>query len=357
MPIDTASRHLQVELGHICPKYIVKEEAYIIPYTSPKPALTVPLIDLGPAFSNDVEGKKKVVQKIHKACVDSGFFYVKNHGVPQEAMDQQLRLASQFFDLPLDEKLALRCTKDNQTRGYEPLGAQKLDVASLPDLKEGFIVSSIDVDRNHRYSKMDIPGMGRNQWPDSIPGFRTQYENYCENVGVLGRKLAGLLALSLNLPEDYFADGFEEPLMYCRILKYPPMPNDAKPNQLGAGAHTDWGFLTLLLQDDLGGLEVQTADGNWIAAPPVPGTYLINLGEMLPVITSDLYKATMHRVMNNYSNKVRFSCPTFFDPEYFYKVECAPTCIPKNGKPKYPPLTAGGHMWAQFEKSFGTTGQ
>lgn len=313
------------------------------------------MIDLGPAVSGDPNGKQAVVNQIHTACIDPGFFYIENHGISKKLMNNQLKLAKQFFELPLHEKMALRCTGENSTRGYEPMEAQKLDIDSVPDLKEGFIMSSLDADKSHRSSEMDVPGTGQNQWPESIPNFRTQYENYCEKVGDLGRRLAGLLALSLELPENYFAEGLKEPLMYCRILKYPPMPKDARPKQLGAGAHTDWGFLTLLMQDDLGGLEVQASDGEWIKAPPIPGTYLINLGEMLPVITNDLYKATMHRVLNNHSKKVRYSCPTFCDPNFFYKVECAPTCIPESGKPKYQPMSAGEHMWAQFEKSIDLT--
>ncbi|MBV6656373.1 MAG: isopenicillin N synthase family oxygenase [Devosiaceae bacterium] len=328
----------------------------MITYEPPSPAKEVPLIDLGPAFSGDPEGKKAVVWEIHKACVDPGFFYIKNHGVSQETMDNQLKLAAQFFDLPLEEKLELDSIKEASTRGYEKMAAQTLDEGSPPDLKEGFM-SSVDADENHRYTKLNVPGTGRNQWPASFPEFKPQYEAYAEEVLAMGRKLAGLVALSLELPEDYFSAGLEEPLHYCRILKYPPMPADAAPNQLGAGAHTDWGLLTLLLQDDIGGLEVRSSDGEWIAAPPIPGTYIINLGEMFPVITNDLYKATMHRVLNNHSDKTRYSCPTFCDPEYSYKVECAPTCMPENGEPKYPPMTAGEHLRAQFEKTFGVAAQ
>ncbi|MCR9126691.1 MAG: hypothetical protein NXH82_11240 [Rhodobacteraceae bacterium] len=324
----------------------------MIVYEPPQPATEVPLIDLTDSFSDDIEKRKAVAWEVHKACVDPGFFYIINHGIPQEVMDNQLKLAAQFFDLPLEEKLALDSVKEASTRGYEPMAAQTLDEGSPPDLKEGFM-SSVDADENHRYTKMNVPGTGRNQWPESFPEFAPQYEAYAQRVLQLGRHLARVVALSLNLPEDYFDKGLEEPLHYCRILKYPPMPKDAAPNQLGAGAHSDWGLLTLLLQDDIGGLEVRSADGQWISAPPVEGAYIVNLGEMFPVITNDLYKATMHRVLNNHSDKTRYSCPVFCDPEYFYKVECAPTCLPENGEPKYPPMTAGEHLRAQFEKTFG----
>ncbi|WP_187970130.1 isopenicillin N synthase family dioxygenase [Aquibium microcysteis] len=324
----------------------------MIIYEPPQPATSVPLIDLADSFSDDIEKRKKVAWEIHKACVDPGFFYIVNHGIPQQVMDDQLALAAKFFELPLDEKMAMDSRFQSSTRGYEPMAAQTLDEGSPPDLKEGFM-SSVNADENHRYTKLNVPGTGLNQWPPSFPEFKVQYEAYVEKALDLGRHVARLIALSLELPEDYFDAGLEEPLHYCRILKYPPMPKDAKPNQLGAGAHTDWGLITLLLQDDVGGLEVRSASGDWIAAPPVRGAYIVNLGEMFPVITNDAYKATMHRVLNNTSDKVRYSCPTFVDPEYFYKVKCAETCLGPDGTAKYPEMTAGEHLRAQFQKTFG----
>jgi isopenicillin N synthase-like dioxygenase len=326
----------------------------MIVYEPPKPATEIPMIDLADSFSDDIEKRRKVAWEVHKACVDPGFFYIKNHGIPQEVMDNQLALAAKFFDLPHDVKMSLDSRNEDSTRGYEPMAAQTLDEGSPPDLKEGFM-ASVDADENHRYTKQNVPGTGRNQWPtEAFPEFQAQYEAYSDRVLELGRHLARIVALSLELPEDYFDAGLEEPLHYCRILKYPPMPADAAANQLGAGAHTDWGLLTLLLQDEIGGLEVRNAAGDWIAAPPIPGTYIINLGEMLPVITNGRYKATMHRVLNNHSDRTRYSCPTFCDPEYFYKVECAPTILALDGEAKYPPMTAGEHLRAQFEKTFGT---
>jgi isopenicillin N synthase-like dioxygenase len=122
---------------------------------------------------------------------------------------------------------------------------------------------------------------------------------------------------------------------------------------LGAGAHTDWGLLTILLQDENGGLEVKNADDDWISATPIPGTFIINLGKMVPVLTNGLYKATKHRVLNNTSGKIRYSAPTFCDPEYFHKVKCAETCLPESREPDYPEMTAGWHLRSMFEKTFG----
>ena len=326
----------------------------MIPYEPPHAAKEIPVIDLTDSYSDDIEKRKKVAWEIHKTCRDTGFFYVKNHSVPKEMMDGHLALAADFFNLPANEKQALDSANEDSTRGYEAMAAQVLDEGSPPDLKEGFM-SSVDADENHRYTKLNVPGTGRNQWPANFPEFKEKYEAYVDRALDLGRHLARMLALSLELPEDYFDEGLVEPLHYGRILKYPPHPKDAAPNQLGAGAHTDWGLITILLQDQNGGLEVQNADGDWISAPPIEGAYIINLGEMVPVITNGLYKATPHRVLNNISGNTRYSAPVFCDPEYFYKVKCAPTCMPESGEPKYPEMTAGEHLRSMFQKTFGAS--
>lgn len=324
----------------------------MIVYTPPKPAETIPVIDLGPSFTDDAALKKAVAWEIHKTARDTGFFYITNHGVPQSMMDGQLDLARQFFSLPVEEKLKVDASKSSCTRGYESPGLQTLDDGSPPDLKEGFLIG-VDLADDHPYVLDGVPNCGSNQWPENPEGFRPRYEAYVDEMFRVGRHLMGLIALSLDLPEDYFADGLKEPLFNGRLLKYGPQPADAAFNQIGAGAHTDWGMITILLQDDVGGLEVENATGEWISAPPIPGTFIINLGEMVRVLTNGMYHANMHRVLNNQSGRDRFSVPTFFDPNYFYKVSCAPTCMPENGKPDFEETTVGGHIAEMYRKTYG----
>jgi len=138
-----------------------------------------------------------------------------------------------------------------------------------------------------------------------------------------------------------------------RLLHYPPHPADAAFNQLGAGAHTDWGSITMLLQDDCGGLEVQHVSGEWIRATPIPGTLIVNLGDMVRRWTNDIYYSTMHRALNNVSGVDRYSVASFFNPNYLYRVECVPTCRPEVGEPLYPPCTVGEHIKEMFEKTYG----
>jgi isopenicillin N synthase-like dioxygenase len=324
----------------------------MIVYTPPKPADSIPVIDLAPSFSDDPAGRKAVAWEIHKTARDTGFFYIKNHGVPQAMVDGQLELARTFFALPMDEKLAVDASLSTCTRGYETMGLQTLDDGSPPDLKEGFLIGC-DLDENHPYVRDGVPNCGANLWPSKPEGFRPTYEAYVDEMFRVGRHLMGLIALSLDLPEDYFAEGLAEPLFNSRLLRYAPQPEDAAFNQIGAGAHTDWGMITILLQDDVGGLEVENAAGEWISAPPIPGTFVINLGEMVRVLTNGMYHANLHRVLNNHSGKDRFSVPTFFDPSYFYEVKCAATCLPESGTPDFPATTVGGHIAEMYRKTYG----
>ena len=324
----------------------------MIVYTPPKPAEAIPLIDLGPSLSGDLEAKKAVAWEIHKTARDTGFFYIANHGVPQAMMDGQLDLARRFFALPLEEKAKVDTRYSTCTRGYEAPGLQTLDDGSPPDLKEGFLIG-VDLDDDHPYVRDGVPNCGANLWPEKPDGFRARYEAYVAEMFRVGRHLMSLIALSIDLPEDYFVDGLKEPLFNSRLLKYGPQPANAAYNQIGAGAHIDWGMITILLQDDVGRLEVENAAGEWIAAPPIPGTFVINLGEMVRVLTNGLYHANMHRVLNNHSGRDRFSVPTFFDPNYFYKVSCAPTCLPEDGPPTYPDTTVGDHIAEMYRKTYG----
>ncbi|MCT7341159.1 hypothetical protein N5K55_12095 [Pseudomonas aeruginosa] len=160
-----------------------------------------------------------------------------------------------------------------------------------------------------------------NQWPNSNPEIRVQVEAYIQAMTGLGKHLLGMLALSLELPEGYFSDGLDNPMITTRLLHYPPQPRVGDGNQIGAGAHTDWGMITMLLQDDVGGLEVRNADGEWIRAPHIPNTFIINLGDMVPVLTRGIYRSNMHRVLNLNPERHRYSVPTFFDPSYHYRIK------------------------------------
>lgn len=310
-------------------------------YTPPKTPTTIPVIDLGPSRDGSRSGYAAVVEQVHKAARETGFFYVSNHGIARELVDGAFAQARRFFALPVETKLA-HAQVPGTARGYERLEGQILDNGSPGDLKEGFTLAG-DLPAGHPYAGSNIPEAAPTQWPP-LPGFREAVLAYYEPMLALGRHVMHLLAASLDLPEDYFDEGYRYANPALRMHRYPPHPENAAFNQLGAGAHTDWGVITLLAQDENGGLEVKNADGEWLRATPIPGTFVVNLGDMISRWTNDLYHSTMHRVLNNVTGGDRYSMALFYNVHYETRVECLPTCLIEETTPKYPPCTAGEYI-------------
>lgn len=332
----------------------------MIPYEPPAPASRIPVIDLGRAVPGDAGGDAAVAWEIHKACRETGFFYVSNHGVPDAMVAESFVWARRFFALPMAEKLAIHMRHSATSSGYEPVGGQVLDSQddsgdiAPPDLKEAFYVG-MELPAEHPWSMRRLRGYGHNQWPGSLPGFRAHMLGYRAALDGLGDRLLGLLALSLELPADWFARFYDMPSATLRLLRYPPHPAGARANQLGAGAHTDWGGITLLAQDDAGGLEVRNVAGQWIEAPPVPGTFVVNLGDLMARWTNGLYSSTMHRVMNAGSGRERYSIPYFYSPRADAVIEAMPGCVDAGRPPRYASCTAEEHMGEMFRRSYGYT--
>jgi isopenicillin N synthase-like dioxygenase len=322
----------------------------MILYSPPRPATHVPVIDL--AGWRDADRRRALARALREACRDTGFFYVRNHGIPQELIEAQFACAARFFALPLERKLQLHMNRSRSFAGYEPLAAQTLDTDSPPDLKESYYYSC-DLPDDHPCVVAGIRGYGANQWPDELVGFRDQMLAYYRAVRALGDRLLELLALSLELPEKWFAPMFREAAGTVRLVRYPPHPPDARFNQLGAGAHTDWGAITLLAQDDCGGLEVQNIAGDWIAAPPLAGTLVVNLGDLVQRWTNDIYRSTPHRVLNAGAHRDRYSVPFFYSPAHHVRIQCLSTCVGPGNPPKYAPCTAGEHLMAMFNRTYG----
>jgi isopenicillin N synthase-like dioxygenase len=331
----------------------------VIVYTPPKPADRIPIIDLTDSFSPALADRQKLAWEIHKACRETGFFYVANHGIAPALIDDQFRFAKRFFELPLPEKLSLDMKKSPSKVGYEPIGAQVLDsqddkAEKAPqDLKESF-QCGMELPDDHPLARSGLRGFGYNQWPSNLPGFKEQTLAYQAAVRALGDRILRLMALSLDLPEDHFEAVYDLPGLGLRMLHYPPQPPDAPPNQIGAGAHTDWGGITLLSQDSIGGLEVRNAAGEWIAATPIPGTFVINLGDLMARWTNGLYNSNAHRVMNNGTRRTdRYSIAFFYSPRRSAVIEALPTCVSAERPPQFKSCTTQEHMDEMFRRSYG----
>ncbi len=311
----------------------------------------LPIIDVSGLSSSKLEKRKAVADKMRAACVSNGFFYIADHGVPQgliEAVQEQTRA---FFDQSEDDKCKVSKALSNCNRGWEPLKAQALDVTAPPDLKETYYMG-LELPLDHPAVVAGKFNHGPNLWPQDMPGFKPTMRAYHAAMRDLSERIMIGLALSLDLPEDYFEGFNRDPLSTLRLLYYPPHPVDALAGQAGAGAHTDYGALTLLLQDSNGGLQVRDAGSTWIHATPVPGTFVFNIGDAIARWTNDLYRSTVHRVVN-VSGKSRYSIPFFYSGNADHLLECIPGCLKPGEVAKYPTATVAEHMMQMYQRSYG----
>lgn len=312
---------------------------------------SLPVIAVGGLSSSDPARRRAVGAELRAACLDKGFFYVAEHGIPAGLIDAVFAEAKRFFDQPMDAKAAVDKARSFCNRGYEPLRAQTLEAGAPPDLKESFYIGpelALDDPRvaARRFNR------GPNLWPADMPGFRPTMQAYFAAMLDLGERLMRGIALSLDLPEDHFAAFSRDPLATLRLLHYPPQPADAAPGEKGAGAHTDFGGLTLLLQDSVGGLQVQDSGSHrWIHADPIPGTFIINLGDMIARWTNDRYRSTVHRVVNA-SGRERYSVPFFFVGNPDHEVSCLPNCLGPGEGAKYPATTVEGHLQEMYRRTY-----
>jgi isopenicillin N synthase-like dioxygenase len=297
--INTSDRLAKIRSSH---SGIAKQQAQSVTMGSINPpdgsAITIPIIDVSGFLAGDVKGTSVCAAELRSACENQGFLQVTGHSVPALTQKKFLEAIAAFFALPLNEKE--KVSQDNSPchRGYERLGGQKLDELddnATPDQKEGFSI------RPERALGRFLAGP--NQWPDEsvLPGFKNTYMEYFDAVHELSKSMFQLMALSLGLEKNYFDTFAADPngICLCRAHHYSPTPTDTLGRTRGVGAHTDFGALTLLLQDTVGGLEVlHKKTGIWHSVTPVEGAYVCNIGDLMQRWTNDRYQSTMHRVIS-----------------------------------------------------------
>lgn len=292
---------------------------------------------------------KSLSSDLRRACENEGFFYLANHGVA-EALRVEIRASAEaFFALPMPAKLAIHFEKAHKQRGYIPLGAESSD----PDA---------DKARGDRKEALDftfpIPPdgvsdpvahrmYGENLWPAELPTLRPTVEVYFDEMIRLGRELFEAVAVSFELPRDYFHDKTDRPIAQLRLLHYPP-----QRESLGIGAHCDYECFTLLDQGDVGGLQIERS-GSWLDVELVPDTFVVNLGEMLARWTNDVFRATPHRVLNA-SGRERYTIPFFFGTNYDTSIECLPACCGPGRPARYPPIQAGEYLAKRLNEVYGS---
>ena len=311
----------------------------------------LPIIDIALLRCGDLEGSRVVARQLRAACMETGFFYVADHGVDATSCAGIFAEARRFFDLPLAMKERVGIVKGASQNGYSGIGGQQLDAATGPDNKESMYLG---VDRlpDDPLVLARTPLHDPNPWPDFLPGWRQAVLAYFTAMEEVARLLLSGLALSLDLSSDHFDPCMINHMSALRLLHYPPHPTADPTREVGCGAHTDWGALTVLSQDMTGGLEICLPSGRWIAAPPVPGTFIVNIGDMMARWTNDLYASTPHRVLNR-SSLDRYSVAFFFDPYYHTRIDCLATCCSDDRPARYPPITAGEHILEMKRRTYG----
>jgi isopenicillin N synthase-like dioxygenase len=325
----------------------------------------IPVIDIAPYFSGFPADKLRVAEQIGRACRDIGFYIIIGHGVPEELIGAVDRNARDFFDLPLEEKMKLHTGKDTGTCGYAAMGERSLAYTRgekcPPDLHESFQVSKLDADLNDPYFQAPIAKklVPPNQWPEGRPQMRIVLTDYYKKMAILARDLLRLSALALDLPEAYFDDKVDRHISRLSFKLYPQQKVKPLPGQLRAGAHTDYGTVTILRPGDtVGGLQVADANGNWHDVPVISHSFIINQGDMMARWTNDRWVSTLHRVVNPPEEAMggnrRLSIVFFHTPNYDTLVECLPTCRAPNHKPKYQPVSVADYYALKRQQQRGT---
>ncbi len=313
---------------------------------------TLPLIAIDGLNSKDPSRRRQVALELRAACEQRGFFYIQNHGISQDLIDRMFVATEAFFDQPMATKLALDKVHSFCNRGYEPLRAQTLEAGAPPDLKESFYIGQ-EVPADDPRVLAGRFNTGPNQWPSELPDFRETMQAYFTAAHALAALVVRGLALSLDLPPAHFEPYLSDAAATLRLLHYPPQPPLASPREKGCGEHTDFGGITLLMQDDAGGLQVRDAlSGGWIDAPPVPGTYVVNIGDLFARWTNGRYQSTLHRVINM-SGRERHSSPFFFTGNPQHLVECLPTCLVPGETPRFAPITVEQHLKDCYQRTYG----
>ncbi|UXY52346.1 2-oxoglutarate and iron-dependent oxygenase domain-containing protein [Pseudomonas tohonis] len=309
----------------------------------------LPLIDIAALYGDDQQAWQQVAAQIDAACRDWGFFYITGHGIAPERIEALTRAAKTFFALPDAEKLRIDITRTAHHRGYGAIATEQLDPSRPSDLKETFDMG-FHMAADHPEVLAGKPLRGPNRHPD-LPGWAALMEQHYADMQALAQTLLRAIALALGIERDFFDARFAEPISVFRMIHYPPRHTASSAEQQGAGAHTDYGCVTLLYQDDAGGLQVRNVHGEWIDAPPIPGSFVVNIGDMMARWSNDRYTSTPHRVISPLGVH-RYSMPFFAEPHPDTEISCLPNCSSADNPPKYPPVSSAEYLLSRFADTY-----
>jgi len=322
-------------------------------------ATTIPIIDISPFLKGGDAERRAIAAAVNTACSEIGFLLVIGHGIPASLVDEMRHVSTTFFERALEEKMRYRMPPDRY-RGYIALGnealAYSLDEKTPPDYKESFSIGPVDAP-DDAYHRAATPAnfFAPNMWPDGLPEFRTTWTAYYRGMEELATTLMRIFAMALGMDAHYFDDKIDRHITNFSMLHYPPQHDPPLPGQLRAGAHTDYGSLTIVKPDGAeGGLQVRAKDGSWLDVPHVPDAFVVNLGDLMAEWTNDRWVSTLHRVVNPSraagAAARRLSMAFFHQPNYDAVIQCLPTCADANRPPRYRTTTSGEHVWMKINK-------
>lgn len=306
-------------------------------------AIEMPILDLGDWLAGGPI--EPLVVQFKAACTNTGFLYVRNHGIPRAAVDAVFDATRRYFSLSMEERLKDKID-ERFRRGFMPYGVTQ-HPGHKPDLKESYELG-VDLPVTDPDVQAGLPLHGPNRWPADKPWLKEAAETYFDHTVALGKNLLRIFATALEQPEDFFLQWCRKPMVQSRLFHYPPQSSPTAL-ELGAAAHTDYGMLTILAQDPIGGLELRTRSGEWVGAPYIEDTLVINLGDMVKVWTNDTYVSNPHRVANR-TGRERFSIPTFFNLDYATPVACLPQFQSKDNPPRHAPVKSGDYLVKRFSE-------
>ncbi|CAN7321085.1 isopenicillin N synthase family oxygenase [Rhizobium rhizogenes] len=319
-----------------------------------------PIFDLGAFEAAGDQEKKRLGAVVDEICRSTGFLAIANHGVADAVIEGVWAKTHAFFDRPADVKQRVKAPYAGYPYGYLGPGTEALaksrNVDTPPDLKESFNGGPLAVPPD----MTDPEALGfcyaATIWPEGPEGFVDAWRAYYRSMEDLARRIMRVFATALGLDEHFFDSYVDAPISALRALNYPEQRVAPQPGQLRAGAHTDYGSLTILLpQPGSKGLETIAPDGQWTPVPPVPGAFVINIGDLMALWTNDRWVSTVHRVVNpppeEGGMQRRQSLAFFHQPNWFAEIACLPSCLPPGEEPKYAPVLSGPYLMGKFKST------
>jgi isopenicillin N synthase-like dioxygenase len=292
-------------------------------------------------------------ERIQAACRSAGFFYIVNHGVEAALVAEAFEANRRFHALPLEDKLAIKLNRWH--RGYQPFAGSTLvssarfAAARHPNQLESFFLRhEVDpADPSYRVDALQGP----NQWPRD-PAFETTVRRYDAAMLDAGLRLLRGFSTAIGEAPGFFEKFFAPATTALRLIHYPPAPAERPVDLYGSQPHTDYGFLTILAQESIGGLEVRRPDGTWMPVPYIPGTFIVNVGDVLARWTDDAFSSTPHRVISPASESDRYSIGYFFDPSLGTEIRTLPVFAQESTGTRYPPVRYADYFSGRLDANY-----